>query len=107
MVEEERIITGENGGKYLIVKEIENDVNGRFFFALGINDNYEIDYDNNIIFKAEKDGDAEYVTALDENSEEFQELTATYALKIMSEYVPGVKQKAEEIIKKLEEEDSK
>ncbi len=106
MVEEQRIITGENGGKYLIVKEIDKDEEGKYVFALGVNSKYEIDYENPIIFKAEKEGDQEFITALDENTEEYQELIATYALKIMCEYVPGVKQKAEQIIKQLEEEDS-
>ena len=106
MVEEERIITASNGGKYLIVKEIDEDEKGRYFFAIGVTEDYQIDYDNIIIFKAEKEGDKEYVTALDEQTEEYQDLMSIYYLKIMCEYIPGAKKKAEEYLKQLEEEES-
>ena len=106
MVEEQRIITASNGGKYLIVKEIDKDEEGKYFFALGVTKDYEIDYDNTIIFKAEKEGDQEFVTALDPESPEYEELMSVYFLKIMCEYVPGAKQEAERIIKQLAEEES-
>ena len=106
MVKEEYIISTDNGGKYLIVKEIDEDEKGKYFFAVGITDDYEIDYENIIIFRAEKKGEQEIVTALDENTDEYQELMATYYVKIACEYIPGARKKAEEIIKQLEEESS-
>lgn len=109
ILEEKRIITLSNDGKYLLVNdlgEIEGEEGKKFFFAIGVTPDYELDI-NDIIFLAtfQKNGET-VVTRVDEGTEIYNTLSYLEVVSTAMENIPEYKQQLIEELNKLNNESS-
>lgn len=109
ILEEKRLITLSNGGRYLLVNdlgEIEGEEGKKFFFAIGVTPDYDLDI-NDIIFLAtfQEDGET-VVTRVDEGTKLYNTLSYLEVVSTAMENIPGYKEQLMEEIDKLNNESS-
>lgn len=61
----EDVITLDNDAKYLLLDELDYK-DEKYFYAVGVYDNQEFDYDDYLFFKVGVDQEGEYVEKVDE-----------------------------------------
>ena len=110
MMEEKKVITLSNDGKYLLLHDlgqIEEVGNERFFFAIGVTPDYDLDTDDIIFLSTYKKNGQDIVKKVSENSEVYKMLSYLEVVTTAMENIPEYKKQLEEEIEKLKEESSK
>lgn len=109
MMEEKKVITLSNDGKYLLLHDlgqIDGIENERFFFAIGVTPDYDLDTDDIIFLSTYKKNGQDIVKKVSENSEVYKVLSYLEVVTTAMENIPGYKKQLEEEIAKLKEESS-
>ncbi len=98
-MEEGIIVTLENGSRYYLVKETRDDeTQKRYFLGVGVTDQNDLNYTEIALFNAEREGEDEYLTRLDPNSQEFMNILTEQFYENLIEENPGIE---DELIEKL------
>ena len=97
-MEEGIIATLENGARYYLVKET-NDEGKRYFLGVGITDEDDVDYTEIALFLSEKENDDEYLTKIDPKSQEYLNVVTTQFYDNLINENPEIE---EELMKKLQ-----
>jgi len=85
------IVTLENGSRYYLVTETnDEETNKRYFLGVGVTDQDEINYTEIAMFLAEQDDDDEYLTRLDPNSQEYLNIMTEQFYDNLIEENPGI-----------------
>ncbi len=109
MMEEKRVITLSNGGKYLLIHEIgeleEND-GKRYFFAMGVTPDYDLDTEDTLFLCTFKENGEDIVTKVSESTDLYKELSMLEIVSTLMDNVSGYKEQLREEIEKLEGESS-
>ena len=109
MMEEKKVITLSNDGKYLLLHdlgEIDGIENERFFFAMGVTPDYDLDTEDVIFLSTYKRDSQDIVKKVSENSELYKILSYLEVVSTAMDNIPGYKKQLEEEIKKLQSESS-
>ena len=108
MMEEKRVITLSNGGRYLLIHDLgtleENNI--KYFFAIGVTPDYDLDTEDIIFLSTYKKDGQDVVKKVSENSETYKKLSYLEIVSTAIDNVPGYKQELAEQLQKLEEESS-
>ena len=90
-MEEGIIVTLENGSRYYLVKEtIDEEANKRYFLAVGITDQDDINYTEIALFLAETEGEEEYLTKIDPKSQEYVNIITEQFYDNLIDENPGI-----------------
>lgn len=100
-MEEGIIVTLENGSRYYLIKETtDQEVGKKYFLAVGITDEDDIDYTEVALFNAEREGEDEYLTRIDPKSQEYLNIITEQFYDNLVEENPSIK---DQLLKRLEE----
>lgn len=110
MIQAHSLITLSNGGRYLLIDEI-NEVEGqkdkRFFFSMGVNPDDTLDHEDTIFLAYYKNNFGDYVMEkVDETSDLYTSLSLMETISVAMDNIPGYTKKLEEEIEKLQQESS-
>jgi len=101
-MEEGIIVTLENGSRYYLIKETnDEETHKKYFLAVGITDQDDINYTEIALFHAEKEGDDEYLTRLDPNSQEYLNIITEQFYDNLIEENPGIEDGLLESLEKI------
>lgn len=106
MMQEKKVITLSNGGKYLLLHEIGELIPGegkKYFFAIGVTPDYDLDSNDIIFLVNTQENGEEYVEKVDENDEVYGDLAVLELTATAINNIPGYKEKLKEEMKKIEE----
>lgn len=109
ILEEKRLITLSNNGKYLLVNdlgEIEGEEGKRFFFAIGVTPDYDLDITDIIFLATFQENGETVVTRVDEGTELYNALSYLEVVATAIESIPEYKQQLIEEINKLNNKSS-
>lgn len=108
-MEEKKVITLSNDGKYLLLHdlgEIDGIEGERFFFAMGVTPDYDLDTDDIIFLSTYKRNGQDIVKKVSEDSEVYKILSYLEVVTTAMDNIPGYKKQLEEEIEKLQRESS-
>lgn len=92
-MEEGIIVTLENGSRYYLVKEtIDDEAHKKYFLAVGITDQDDINYTEIALFNAEEENGEEYLTRIDPKSQEYVNIITEQFYDNIIEENPGVEE---------------
>ncbi len=101
-MEEGIIVTLENGSRYYLIKETrDEETNKKYFLAVGITDQDDINYTEIALFLAEKEGNDEYLTRLDPSSQEYINIITEQFYDNLIEENPGIEDALIESLEKI------
>ncbi len=109
MMEEKRVITLSNGGRYLLIHDLgklEEENDKKYFYAIGVTPDYDLDPEDIVFLSTYKKDNQDVVKKVSENSDTYKKLAYLEIVSTAIDNVPGYKQELAEQIKKLEEESS-
>lgn len=108
MMEEKRVITLSNGGRYLLIHDIGEleEPGKRYFFAMGVTPDYDLDTEDTLFLCTFKENNEDIVTKVSENSDLYKDLSVLEVISTIMDNIPGYKEQLKEEIAKLEEESS-
>ncbi len=109
MMKEKKVITLSNDGKYLLLHdlgEIDGNEGVKYFFAIGVTPDYELDTEDIIFLSTYKKDGKDIVKKVSENTNEYKLLSYLEIVSSALENIPGYKKQLEAEISKLEEESS-
>lgn len=105
VLEEGRIITLENNGKYFLatdIGELEENSGKKYFFAVGVTQDYKIDLDDIIFIETYKENENYIAEKVDENSELYATLAQLQVTKEAILNVPGFAEKLQQVMENAE-----
>lgn len=107
MMKEENIITLDNGARYLLLHDLDEIDGKRFFYAVGITPDDDIDSEDSLFFEVfEEDGETS-VEKVDPESEVYKTLLTIELVDASLEAdVPGVKEQVEQFVEDMEARES-
>ena len=92
-MEEGIIVTLENGARYYLVREtIDEEANKKYFLAVGITDQDDINYTEIALFNAEEEKGEEYLTRIDPNTQEYVNIITEQFYDNIIDENPGVEE---------------
>lgn len=109
MLEEKKVITLSNDGKYLIIHKIgklDNEPDKEYFFAIGVTPDWDLDIDDTVFLCTYKENGVDLVTKVREESTLYKELSVLEIMSTIMDNVSGYKEQLKKEIEKMEEESS-
>lgn len=110
ILEEQRLITLSNDGRYLLVNdlgEIEGEEGKRFFLAIGVTPDYDLDISDIIFLETFKENDETVVTRVNEGTELYNTLSFLEVVSTAMENIPDYKEQLAKEINRLNNESNK
>ncbi len=105
-MQENNIITLANGGRYLLLHDLEDVEGQRYFYAVGVTPNYEIDAEDNLFFLVTEENGKTLIEKVDPQSELYQKLLTIELVDSSVENVPGFKERFDEFMQVMEARES-
>lgn len=109
MMQEKKVITLSNNGKYLLLHdlgELDGFEGQKFFYAVVVTPDYEIDKDDFIFISTYKKNNQDIVKKVSENTDLYKTLSLLEVVSVAMDNIPGYQKQLEEELAKLEQESS-
>lgn len=106
MIKENMIITLETGGRYLLLHEINEIDNKKYYYAVGVTEDDDINQKDTVFFEAEEENGESSVTMVDPASDIYKALTAIELFDSKVEDDPRFEARLDEFINAFENQTS-